>query len=255
MNTLPTSQRHLPDGLTLEKPAKSLASLAATESLDTLKTTVVAQWKFTEQFAALAKHGIRPIDRVLFHGPPGNGKTMACQWLASQIDVPLYRVRCEVVVEPYVGRTAANISAIMQWLERQGRCIVLFDEVEQIMISREDSGGSYGREFSSAMGVFWQFLDRWEAPTLFILATNLPGRLDAALLSRIDLQMEFGPPTPEQAGSVVHYWQEVLHQYGGETWGPELRSFSGQWDSFRELFQAIQHRVRMHVTGNGKGKP
>jgi hypothetical protein len=104
-----------------------------------------------------------------------------------------------------------------------------------------------GRELNSAMALFWQYLDRWEAPTLFVLATNLPDRMDAALLSRIDLQLEFGPPTPSQASSVIGYWSEALHEFGGGEWGPELADHDRPWESFRSLFYAIQQRVRAWV--------
>lgn len=243
-----SSSRQLPVGLSLEKAAASIASLAATESLRELTSTVLAQWKHTETFAKLAKHGIRPIDRLLFYGPPGNGKTMASQWLAQKIGVPLYRVRCECLVSSYFGATATQVAEVMEWLARQQRCVVLFDEVEQILPSREGHGSS--RELGSAMTVFWQFLDRWESQTLFVLATNLPGRLDPALLSRIDMQMEFGPPTVEQSESVIRYWMEALHEHGGDEWGPELLA-GDNFESFRALFQAIQQRVRLHVTRAG----
>jgi ATP-dependent 26S proteasome regulatory subunit len=237
----------LPNGLSLEKPAKNLASLATTGPLRDLTSIVIAQWKHTDAFAKLAKHGIRPVDRMLFYGPPGNGKTMASQWLAHQVGVPLYRVRCETLISKWLGESASRVSEVMQWLECQPCCVVLFDEVEQILPAREGlSGSSAGRDVGSMMTVFWQFLDRWDAQTLFILATNLPERLDKALLSRIDLKMEFGPPTVEQSESVVRYWMEVLHEYGSEQWGPELLA-DNNFESFRALFQAIQHRVREHV--------
>lgn len=258
MNTLPKATPHaakeLPQGLSLERPAKNIASLATTDALLALRETVLAQWKFTADFQKLARHGIRPIDRMLFYGPPGNGKTMASQWIAAQLAVPLYRVRCETLIEAYVGRTAANLSTVMRWLEiHGGSSVVLFDEVEQILISRGATGtDTVARELNSAMTVFWQFLDRWESPTLFILATNLPDRLDAALLSRIDIKLEFGPPTREQAVSVVGYWQEVLHEYGGENWGPRLIDRERPPASFRELFQEIQNCVRQFVTTGRK---
>lgn len=247
MNALPTTNGKLPQGLTLEKPARNLAALATTESLAEIHRIVLAQWKHAEAFARLARHGIRPIDRLLFFGPPGNGKTMASQWLAQQIAAPLYRVRCEALVGAYLGETAAHIGAIMAWLEKQSRSIVLFDEVESIFPSRTANKSSVARETNSAMTVFWQFLDRWEAPTLFILATNLPEQLDPALMSRLELKVEFGPPTPLQAASVVQYWAEVLHEFGGDTWGPQLDD-GRAWESFRALFHAVQMHVREFVT-------
>lgn len=245
------NKSQLPTGLTLEKPARNLAALATTQTLVDMQKVVLGQWKHKAAFAALAKHGIRPVDRLLFYGPPGNGKTMAAGWLAQQIDAPLYRVRCEALVIAYLGQTAKTVGELMAWLEKQPRSVVLFDEVETLFPSRQSmkNGGGTDREMTSAMGAFWQYLDRWEAPTLFVLATNMPERLDKALLSRIDLQMEFGPPTQEQAASVALYWAEVLHEYGGGTWGPALAE--RPWESFRALFHAVQQQVREFVISGG----
>jgi ATP-dependent 26S proteasome regulatory subunit len=245
MNML-ANRSNLPQGLTLEKPARNLAALATTDALTELQSVVLKQWRHKETFARLAKHGIRPVDRLLFFGPPGNGKTMASQWIAQQIDAPLYRVRCESIIQPHLGETAGVIGEVMTWLEKQGRCVVLLDEVEMLFPSRADSTGVFAREITSAMGVFWQYLDRWEAPTLFVLATNMPDRLDPALMSRIDLKMEFGPPTAEQATSVIQYWAEVLHEFGGNEWGPLLDD-GRAWESFRVLFHQVQWHVRQFV--------
>lgn len=237
---------NLPSGLSLEKPARNLAALAATASLGELRATVLAQWSQHKKFARLAKYHIQPINLTLFYGPPGNGKTMASQWLAEKLQVPLYRVCCETLVSPYLGKTAGAIGELMEWLDRAGPCVVLLDEVEQILPKRKESSGSCAREISSAMTVFWQRLDRWEAQTLFVLATNLPDALDPALMSRIELKLEFGPPSVEQAASVLAYWQEVLHEFGGAEWGPRLAA-RGRWPSFRDLFYAVQREVRQYV--------
>jgi hypothetical protein len=103
MNML-ANRSNLPQGLTLEKPARNLAALATTDALTELQRVVLKQWRHKETFARLAKHGIRPVDRLLFFGPPGNGKTMASQWIAQQIDAPLYRVRCESIDSAPLGR-------------------------------------------------------------------------------------------------------------------------------------------------------
>lgn len=241
-------EKKLPRGLTLEKPGRNLAALAMTESLAAMQSVVLKQWHHQETFTKLAKHGIRPVDRLLFFGPPGNGKTMASQWLAQQLGAPLYRVRCETLIGSVMGETTGNVGGIMHWLSTQPRSVVLLDEVEVIFPSREVTSGQCDREMNNAMAVFWQYLDRWEAPTLFVMATNLVDRIDPALLSRIDLKMEFGPPTPEQAASVALYWAEVLHEFGGDVWGPLLAD-GRQWESFRALFHAVQWHVRKFVVG------
>lgn len=245
-------ENKLPTGLTIEKEARNLAALATTDSLAAMKKVVLAQWRHNKTFAELAKHGIRPIDRLLFSGPPGNGKTMAAQWLAQQIGCPLYRIRAESLIEAWLGATSTNVSNVMRWLQKQGPCVALFDEVETMFPSRETATSNCDRALQAAAAVFWQYLDRWESPTLFVLATNMPERLDPALLSRIDLKIFFGPPTQEQTRNVAGYWAEVLHKYGGAEWGPHIAE--GKWESFRALFHAVQMSVREFVVAGGAGR-
>lgn len=103
---------------------------------------------------------------------------------------------------------------------------------------------------TSAMTVFWQRLDRWTTPQLFLMATNMIERLDPALVSRIDLRVEFGPPTQQQALDVLAYWREVLHEYGSQQWAPLLHApiADGRLPvSFRELWQSIAGATRNYV--------
>jgi ATP-dependent 26S proteasome regulatory subunit len=232
----------MPDSITLEPKANGLAGLAETPELSRLTDMVVAQWKRGDIFDELAKYRIFPIRNVFMYGPPGNGKTTACQVLASKIGCPLYRVRCESLVGSYIGETARLMRGMMDFLAKQSRCVVLFDEVESIFPSREILKNETSREIASAMTVFWQTLDRWTTPQLFCFATNMPDRLDPALMSRFELKLEFGPPNQDQVRSVVAYWREIFHEYKPETWAPELvdRSFV----SYRELWQAISDKVR-----------
>ncbi len=233
----------MPDSISLEPKANGLAGLADTPELTRLTHTVVAQWRRKDIFDDLAKYRIFPIRNVFMFGPPGNGKTTACQVLASKIGCPLYRVRCECLRGSYLGETPRLMRTAMDFLANAGRCVVLFDEVECIFPSREGMDGQSGsREVSSAMTVFWQMLDRWTTPQLFCFATNMPEKLDPALLSRFELKLEFGPPDQNQVRSVVSYWREIFHEYQPESWAPELaeRSFV----SYRELWQAISDKVR-----------
>lgn len=237
----------LPRGLSQEPPARNLASLTLTDSLRQATATIVGQWQCVEAFEDLRRFGIYPIRQVLFYGPPGNGKTTACQWLAGKLDVPLYRVRCEQVVEALMGETAANIGRMMDWLDRNGQpAVILLDEVEQLFPSRDSISGGTGREVNSAMTVFWQRLDRWKHKQLFVFATNKSDSLDEAMMSRIELKLRFGPPTAEQAKLVIGYWAETLHEYSSDDWAPRLIQMvdgGDEFESFRELWQIIQAEV------------
>jgi len=247
MNSLPNS---MPAGVVLEKPGRNLDSLVQTDALQSLKTTLIHEWTIRDEFKSVEQYGIRPTTMALFHGPPGNGKTMAAKMLASVTGVPLYRVACDGLFDAYLGQTEKNMRKVLDWLESAGQAVVLFDECEAIFRSRGgcESGGTLA--IVRAMQVFWQALDRWEAPQIFLLATNRIDDLDDALLSRCETQLEFMGPTADQAKLVLKYWSEMLHEHGAETWSTDLfRKIERETPvSFRALWQSIASSVRQWIT-------
>jgi AAA+ superfamily predicted ATPase len=245
ISQLPYDQKAvMPDSITIEPRVHGLAGLAETPELLQLSNIVVAQWNRSDIFDELAKYRIQPIRNVFMYGPPGNGKTTACQYLASKMGCPLYRVRCEMLVGSLLGETPRFMRRAMDYLSTVGRAIVLFDEVDAIFPARGSGNESSvcHREIGAAMTVFWQILDRWTTPQLFCFATNMPQMLDPALMSRFELKLEFGPPNQAQVRSVVDYWSEIFHEYSPSEWAPMLAE--SHFTSYRELWQAISENVR-----------
>lgn len=245
MACLSKRDEEMPDTVEREKTATNLASLTLSPGLIQIRDVVLSQWRKTDAIARLAKHGIHPIRQLFFYGPPGNGKTIASQWIAKDFDVPLFRVRCEMLVSSYHGATAQNMSKTLRYLEDVGPAIVLFDEIETLFQSRELAGHNVSQERHAAMATLWQSLDRWSTPQLFIFATNLESKMDAAMMSRFELQLYFGPPTQEQCCSVIDYWSEVFHEFGSDEWARELKE--RRHVSCRALWQAITEIVRFRA--------
>jgi SpoVK/Ycf46/Vps4 family AAA+-type ATPase len=238
----------MPTGIVLEKPGRNLDSLTQTAALESLKSTLIHEWKIRDAFASVEKFGIRPTTMALFHGPPGNGKTMASKMLASVIDAPLYRVSCEGLIHSYLGKSEENMRDVMAWIADAGEAVVLFDECESLFRRRGEKDGC-SQAIIRTMQVFWQAVDRWETPQMFLLATNRIQDIDEALLSRCETKLEFVGPTREQALLVLDYWAETLHEHGAEDWAPALRKLVQKKtpESFRELWQMISMSVRQWI--------
>jgi ATP-dependent 26S proteasome regulatory subunit len=237
----------LPKGLVLDERPPFVPRMVMTPPLMKVIKNVVFQWKHRDAFQELIKYGIRPLDRLLFHGPPGNGKTLTCYWMAKELGIPMYRVICNQLRGGYLGDTAKAIAAVGDYLNsRTEPAICLFDEVESIFIDRALSSGQCDREISSALTIFLQSLDRWQAPTLIVMATNMYDQLDQALTSRVEMKLEFGGPTVEQCQQLLQYWGELLCKHGADDWGPPLldRVKVSPPVSFRELQQAIAWSAR-----------
>jgi AAA+ superfamily predicted ATPase len=244
-NLLPTV-KPLPDALTLEKRSNCLASLSLDREISDYLGSVVQQWRRMSDFGDLAKYGIAATRLMLFYGPPGNGKTSAAGRLAAELDWPLYRVRCESLIGSLVGESLRSMANVMTFLQTPKPAVVLFDEAETILVNRSMSGNSLGSQENSRMQtIFWQYLDRWESPQIFILATNMEERLDPAIMSRVEASLCFSAPTADQVAAVVDYWCEVFHEYSPQLWRDKLAA--SEPVSFRELWRAIKSEVRSVV--------
>jgi SpoVK/Ycf46/Vps4 family AAA+-type ATPase len=240
----------IPDGVFLEGPGRNLDSLVQTEALESLKLTLIREWKLRGAFKEVEQYGIRPTTLSLFYGPPGNGKTMAAKMLANVTCAPLYRVSCEGLLGSYLGQSERQMRDVMAWLAEVGQAVVLFDECESLFRKRTNDGSGVTQAVVRAMQIFWQAVDRWEAPQMFLLATNRIQDIDAAVLSRCETQLEFVGPTAQQAEKVLAYWAELLHEFGAETWSPLIREQIQKQTpaSFRELWQMIAVDVRHWIT-------
>lgn len=242
----------MPSAISIEDVPGFIPRMVMTPQLQTVMSHVIRQWKHRDRFSPLAQYGIRPLDRLLFYGPPGNGKTMACEWMAKQLGMRLLRVHCDQVTGSLLGETTKKVAAIVEWLgDRKEPSLCLFDEIESIFIDRRSGGAdsSCGHELSAATTIFMQALDRWTAPTLIVMCTNLRGKIDFALQSRVELQLEFAGPTPEQAIECLAFWREILSGYGADEWGPvmEAQIRTAAPESFRALRHAIAIAAREWV--------
>ena len=252
LNSLP-QVAGMPDSVVQEKPGRNLDSLVETEAMKRLKSTLIHEWKIRDEFKPLEQYGIRPTTLALFYGPPGNGKTMAAKQLAAVTGVPLYRVACDGLFDPYLGGLEKNMQKLLTWLSNAGQAVVLFDECESIFRRRGGSSGTQ-QAIANGMQIFWQAVDRWESPQVFLLATNRIEEIDDALISRLETRLEFGGPTAEQAKLVIEYWSEVLYEYGADVWSKQLLKAVDEQtpESFRDIWNSVAGCVRKFVVSKRK---
>src|SRR5262249_28409577 len=148
----------------------------------------------------LGSHGLKPISKLLFCGPPGCGKTTAAEVLATELGLELALIRFDAVVSSFLGETAANLRKDFDYLE-QGRYVGLFDEFDAIGKEREDA--SEHGELKRVVNSFLQMLDGYRGQSLIIAATNHERLLDRALWRRFDEVMIFEKPSADQVRELL----------------------------------------------------
>ena len=71
---------------------------------------------------------------MLFAGPPGTGKTMAAQVVASDLGIEMYKVDLSQVVSKYIGETEKNLNQVFNEAKKSN-VILFFDETDAIPVS------------------------------------------------------------------------------------------------------------------------
>ena len=143
----------------------------------------------------LQSHGLSPSDRILLCGPPGCGKTVTAEAIASELGRPLAIVRTDSVVSSFLGETAANLRKVFEFATTTPT-VTLFDEFDALGKEREDY--SEHGELRRVVNAVLQMLDAYQGRSLIVAATNHEGMLDKAIWRRFEEVLFLEPPTASQ---------------------------------------------------------
>lgn len=130
------------------------------------------------------KFGMSPSKGVLFYGPPGCGKTLLAKAIATECSANFISVKGPELLTMWFGESEANVREIFDKARASAPCVLFFDELDSIGISRGKGSGGGGE---AADRVINQLLTEMDGigvkKSVFIVgATNRPDILDDALL-------------------------------------------------------------------------
>ncbi|CAH2055381.1 unnamed protein product [Thlaspi arvense] len=157
--------------------------------------------------APFKKMGVKPPSGILFHGPPGCGKTKLANAIANEVGVPFYQISATEVVSGVSGASEENIRELFSKAYRTAPSIVFIDEIDAIGSKRENQQ----REMEKR--IVTQLLTCMDGPgnkgdkndaeskagfVLVIGATNRPDALDPALRRSGRFECEIALSVPDE---------------------------------------------------------
>ncbi|MCP4623001.1 MAG: ATP-binding protein, partial [bacterium] len=142
--------------------------------------------------------------RVLFTGPSGKGKTLASGWLATHLNLPLYRVDLASVTSKYIGETEKNLSKLLAKAE-QDEVVLLFDEADALFGKRTEVKDANDRFANAQTNYLLQRIESYKG--IVLLTSNSRARFDPAFTRRLDMIVDFPAPGPEERRTL---WQVHL---------------------------------------------
>ncbi len=198
---------------------------------------LVKEWK---SMSVLKKKGIPIRSKILFHGPPGCGKSLTSLAIGNEIGLPTYLVRFDAIIGSYLGQTAVNIRQLFQFAETTP-CVVVMDEVDAL--GRQRGNPSDVGELDRIVISLMQELEHSTPAGLFIATSNLQQKLDAALLRRFDLVLQFPKPTKLE---LLQFARQIAKVHRSNI-SSELRRQVESSKSFSEVEQRVQDDVRSRL--------
>jgi chaperone BCS1 len=154
---------------------------------------------YTEEKVDLYRSLHIPYRRgLLFHGPPGTGKSSLCQALATELGEPICILQ--------LASSGMNDSRFMKAMkDLPPRCILLIEDIDAAYVKRDARGKT-----SVSFDVLLNSLDGVYAAQgrLLLITTNHIDRLDKALLreGRIDKKYEIKNANREQMKELFIRW-------------------------------------------------
>jgi len=178
--------------LSSRAPARGLSDVVLADETKSLLETILLEHNRSD---VLTSYGLKAVNKLLFYGPPGCGKTLTAEVIACELDRLFVVLRLDAVVSSYLGETATNLRKVFDFVTAQP-LVVLFDEFDAI--GRERAAIDDHGELKRVVNAVLQMLDDYQGRSILIAATNHEATLDYAIWRRFDEIMFFGQPATQQ---------------------------------------------------------
>ena len=138
------------------------------------------------------------INKFLFEGKPGTGKTESVKHIARLLERKAYIVNFSELIDSKLGQTSKNIVKVFDEINRMPygeKSLVLFDEIDGIALDRINPNDL--REMGRATTTMLTEISNFNPKIVLIATTNLYASFDKSFVRRFDSIINFNRYTDE----------------------------------------------------------
>jgi len=185
---------------------------------------------------------------IIFHGPPGTGKTFFAKAIASTIDATLTVVSGPELKSKWVGESEENLRQVFAQARRSAPSIIVFDEMDSFAAARGTYVGS-GVEHSMVNQMLTEMDGFRKEELVFVVGTtNFVESLDSALMrpGRFELCIHIPAPNEEDRKAIIQIYQERFGlQMSEEVLDYAVRKTTGFADELSQMRYTGDHLYAM----------
>ena len=143
--------------------------------------------------------GLKIPRGILLHGPPGCGKTMLCEAVASKLELPFLSISAPSIVSGMSGESEKTLRGHFDRALSLSPCLMFIDEIDAVTPKRESAQREMERRIVAQLLTCLDDLALEKTggkPVIVLAATNRPDSLDPALrrAGRFDTEINIGIP-------------------------------------------------------------
>lgn len=151
------------------------------------------------------------VNKFLFEGSPGTGKTETVKHIARILNRDLYIASFDSIIDSKLGQTSKNLSSAFDEINKLPHLdsiIILFDEIDALAMDRVNNNDL--REMGRATSTLLKEFDRLKDNVILIATTNLYKSFDRALIRRFDSVINFNRYSKQD---LIEVSESILNEY------------------------------------------
>jgi SpoVK/Ycf46/Vps4 family AAA+-type ATPase len=212
--------------------------------IDDIKAPVILPLKSPEIFDRSDLH--QAPKGVLFHGPPGCGKTMLAKATAKEAGARFINLEVPALTDKWYGESQKLAAAVFTLAVKVQPCIIFIDEIDSFLRSRSSQDHEATAMMKAQFMMLWDGISSSKRCYVVVMgATNRPQDVDKAILRRMPAMFQIGLPKKDKRRSILELVLQNEKQEGInlEKIAEETEGFSGS--DLKELCRnAAMLRVR-----------
>jgi ATPase family AAA domain-containing protein 3A/B len=178
-----------------------------------LEDELAERLEWTTNSLVNAKRNGTPFRHLILHGPPGTGKTLFARTLSRQSGLD-YAIMSGGDVGPLGKDAVHEVNKLFTWANSSRKGLILFiDEADAFLrTGRGSESGGMSEEARNVLSAFLHHTGTESDKFVVVLATNIRGVLDRAVLDRIDESFEFPLPSAKERQRMLEmFMDQYIH--------------------------------------------